>query len=431
MRIGFLLLRDTFFKTMGSLIAASTQRGHHVILLYDEGAVWGAKAYQRVTKDKLLIFEEMGAEAVKFQMNDLATVGLKHQLDMLVTHEGFYFLQDQLEQVQQLRETGTRVVSLAHFFENIRAPLASLEQFDKTFYLSQFAVDTHFLLDGGANTKEPRQRVSMRYEISGSPMFDQLGDLDPETARLHYGIPADKKVVLFFAPVIVEETRWRFYLWADKNKLKRVLRIVREGKWGYLLEALSAPTLYEITRAIREFCDRNDAFLIVKSRAKQRDPEYLKKSADLYLAGTEDSYYPVFTSYELLAAADLCINVMSMSIVEGVAADVPVINIHIPHQEYQPPSPNFYTHEQAYFDAVMNIERAGPFTCAGCINNIDRHDIISWLKDKNLNEILFDQGAAERYKGHYLGITEESSSDRILGSLEKMGTQVELGRVRP
>ena len=407
---------------MGSLIELSIKRGHTVSLFYDPASVSGEKAYQRVTEKKLAVFKAVNANLIEFQLKEFGELGKRYALDVMVLPEGYHMLRAQLEDIARLQASGTYMISLNHFFEIAGNPVEALDYFDKTYYTSQFALDTHFSLakNDSMTAEQLKRKYASKYEIASSPMFDQLIGLDPKHFREEFSVPEGKKVVLLFAPVLAPVTPWRYYVWHDTNRLKKVLRILQNRKWRYFFEALGAQSFKDIVLEIRRFCDENDAYLIVKSRAKQQDPDYLAGIADLYISGYGDIYFPVFTSYKLLSVADLCIAVMSMAVVEAVAAHVPVINIYVPHLDYQARANPLYPDKRNYLDAVMRIDREGPFNFPGCVTTIDRRKFLKWLPKKTLQDFVLDKTALNQYLDSFLGISKEPSSERILNSLGKM-----------
>jgi len=420
MKIGFLLLRDTFLKTMGSLIEASVNRDHQVLLLFTEDPIHGNKAYQRMTREKLPQFLRQSVETVPILLKDLGMVKEKNQLDVLVTLEGYYMLNDYLAEIQEARGNGVKVVSLSHFYENAMRLLESLDYFDKTYYLSQFAVDIHFELNGGGSVDQLKEKYAGKYEAMGSPMFDQLKNIDRRRMRVEFGIPPGKRVVLFFAPAISAETRWRFLVWGQGGKIKHIKQAVKEGYWSVIPDAIFVPSLEEVLEELRQFCERNNAFLVIKSRAKQRDSMYFQEKADLYLSGEGDRYYPVFTGYELLAIADVCIGVMSMSALEAAAMQVPVWNIYVPSAELEYPTNPLYPRQKQFYRMIMGKEKEGPFNYPGVLNNIEPRNIRQWFRESSLDDAAIDPKAAARYAERYLGFSDKASSDRILDSLEEL-----------
>lgn len=405
---------------MGCLILECLDAGHRVTLFYDNQSASGTKAYQKVTNEKLQTFERIGAQIIPIESNELDNLGSEFQIDVLVLVEGFHFFRDRLEKLEELRKKGVRVVSLANFFENLRQPLGQLDYFDKTFYLSSFALDTHFSLYGDPSNELIKTNLATRFEISGSPMFDQMLNLKKNEFRDELGIPLGKKVVVLFAPVVSTATDWRNYLWGEKSKLNRLWRILSHRKFKYLSDALSMPTFADIATSIRRFCDRNDAFLIVKSRLKQDNQDVFEDIADLFLSGEKEVYFPVFTSYKILACADLCISAMSMAVLEGVAANVPVVNIYLPPTEYKSSTSEFYPDKTKYLDAIMNIEHESPFSYPGCVTTIDRGKAAAFFDKRGLKEFMVIQEARTAYVERFLGFAADTSSKRILASIEKL-----------
>ncbi len=70
-----------------------------------------------------------------------------------------------------------------------------------------------------------------------------------------------------------------------------------------------------LAAAVREFCRRNRATLVVKSREKNRDPRFVRRMADR-LVKRDDEVYP-YTSMQLMSAADLCVHFQSGAVLEA------------------------------------------------------------------------------------------------------------------
>lgn len=157
---------------------------------------------------------------------------------------------------------------------------------------------------------------------------------------------------------------------------------------------------------------------MVKSRGKQATPWYLRDAADLFLDGYDDRYYPIFTTYSLLRLADLCITAGSMTAIEAVVASVPAVNIFVPYQDDEPGTDLF----RRYLDATWSNKTVTPLNYPGCVQAVDRRDIVKWLREKRLEDLQVDPSARERYVALYAGITEKPSTERVLDSLEEMET---------
>lgn len=400
---------------MGSLIQASLTQGHKALLFYTPNALEGAKAYQNVTREKLKPLERLGADLVPIKMDELPRLGLEFGIDVLCMQEGFYNLKARLGDLKSLQESGTGLVSLSHFFEIAQQPIEALEHFDKTLYISDYARNLHFELQQAHNgTSAEKKKLMNRLSITGSPMFDQIGKISRDEARKDLGLPPDRKVVLLIDPVIAPTTPWRFHVWRDASKLTRTRDAIRAGNVTWLLEIWFGSTFREIASEIKKFCKRQEAILIVKSRGKQADSPFLSKAADLYIDGFKDEYFPIFSTYMLLAAADLCITANSMAAVEAVAAGVPCLNIYLPHHDRAAGStPGRIKYE----DALLNGASESLMNYPGCILKLDRRKASHWFAQHKIEDVNLDPQRQKEYVRKYLGIEETSASQRILTEL--------------
>jgi hypothetical protein len=410
MKIGFYLPRITHLKTMGKLIQESLTQGNDVVLLYVADAEKGAKAYQNVDVKRLKAFEALGATITAIRPEDIAKLRAKFRIDILCIQEGFYSLRKQLPDLVVLRNSGTKLASLSHFFENTKQPIESLEYFDRTFYLSEFAQDMHFDLHNSQRKKEMASYIS----VSGSPMFDQLQDTNRDQARGELGLPLEKKVVLLIDPVIDRATPWRFMVLRDEGKIKRSREAFRARKVGLLPQIWLGNTFRDVSASIKDFCEREDAFLIVKSRGKQADSKFLSGYSDMYINGLKDDYYPTFSTYKLLAAADLCITVNSMAAPEAVAAKVPCINIAVPHYDRAVPMNKV---EERYYTELLGGAPDSLMNYSGCILKLDHRKARNWFRNHDMGDVQIDARRQQEYASKYLGIEKESSSARILADL--------------
>lgn len=422
LRIGFLILRDTSLKTMGCLIDVCINHGYPTVLFYDDTAISGSKAYQRITPEKLNAFGNKGAILVNFNISELGNICNKAQVDVLVTHEGYYNLKDKLNEIVQLRRKGMKIVSLCHFFEIAGQPLDALTFFDKTYYPSEYARDLHFQLKAPSHqVQQELSRYEGLHEVAGSPMFDQLANLDRKRFKKDIEIPDEQPIVLLFAPVLSRTTNWRYYVWREPDRKKRIASVVGDKKWRFLWEAAVGHSFFDIVKAIRAFCDKHGARLLIKSRLKQNDPAYLSEWADQYYDGRDDTYFPVFSTYKLISAADLCIGVMSMSVVEAVAMSKPTLNIYIPPSvEYPKEYTNISKEERAYLNAVMK-KQDGPLSRSDSMVILQRHQILPWFNDHETLDFEINEEAVREYKKRFLGITDIPSSTRIFNSLITLG----------
>lgn len=402
---------------MGSLIDAAIKDDHDVILFCeDSGRDLGDKDYQQITLQKLASFKSKASKIIS--VRSVEGVLETDSLDVLVTQEGFHSLKKDLDGVTAVREKGVKVVSLAHFFEIARRPVTALDHFDLTLYTSEFCRDLHFDLQCPPERREKeKQSRSSQYAVTGSPMFDQIGAISRQQARRELGVHDDARVVLLVAPVISPITPWRFYVWGEGGRSKRSLDALRAGKPQFLWEIWTGNRFAEVVQAIGAFCDRASAALWVKSRGKQKDPAYLQAAADRYVDGFDDSYYPVFTTYKLLAAADLCITANSMAATEAAATGIPCINLSVP---YIDKASEWSSKKIAYQTKLLGGEAESLMNYPGVITNIDRRYAKAVFLRSELKEFTVLQESHTEYVKKFLGIGELSASERILIKLQKL-----------
>jgi hypothetical protein len=418
MKTGYLLNRITYLKTMGSLIQASLEHGHEVFIFYIPNALKGAKAYQNASGEMLQPIEKLGAEIIEIGMEELSNLRGRFGIDVLCMQEAFYNFENSLDILKEVRDSGVRLVSLAHFFEIAQKPLAALKPIDKTFYISDFARKLHVELQGSeGGQSELMGSGADRWAATGSPMFDQIGTVSREEAGRELNFPSDRKIVVLIDPVIAPTTPWRFHVWRDASRLSRARDAMLAGKFSWIAEIFFGNTFREIALEIRQFCDRQNAFLVVKSRGKQANSPYLSSIADVYIDGLEDEYFPVFSTYKVLAAADMCITVNSMAAPEAVAAGVPCVNIYVPHHDRAAVSSPERT---KYEDALLSGAPDSLMNYLGCIWKVDRRNARTWFKDHDLADVKIDPQRQKEYVAKYLGIGEESASQRILAELESL-----------
>ncbi len=408
---------------MGVLIDACLNQGLDVYIFYSGETSDPGKSYQNATPANIPRFPDRQPQYVACQPHEISLLAAEYRLDAFITHEGYHTLQGfgQLESVRTLRQQGTAVFSLTHFFEVSRLPLEALDHFDLTFFMSEFGIELMF--DLNAATPAERAHYRPRMATAGSPTFDQLAGLDQTAARAHFGLPPDRPVVVLAAPVLSPVTLWRWVVWREPALRTRLKRALSARRLDFLPQIFSGPSFERCVAAVRAFCDRHNAVLVVKSRLKQDDPPYLIAAADHYLDGADEEYYPLFTMYRLLAAADLVVSAQSMSLVEAVAANVPAVNIHVPFREIDEPSRSTYAR---YLEVLLGSAPDSLMNTPGCMWSQPWQSFPRWLNGKTLADFRLDSTRADEYRQHYLGMEATPSSQRILDTIrDYLNTPVE------
>ena len=414
MRLAFLLQRSTDLKSMGPLAAKALEKGHEALLFYFEEVEAKNKEYLKVRQKHFAPLVEAGASAHALNLQEVATIK-NFAVDALIIQEAFHSLNSNLDALENLRKSGIKLISIAHFFEMSKTPLDALKLFDKSIYLSKFARDLHLSLAGKSKKLDYEKNVGQYSAVAGSPMFDQFRNMNKEQVRKKLGIESGKKVVLLIAPVISFNTPWRFHVWRDASKYKRATDAIKRGRFNYLWEILTGTTFRDLFHEIKQFCERNNAILIVKSRGKQQDLLYITDAADMYFDGQDDQYFPQFSSYQLMSAADLCITVNSMAAIESVIAGSPCINIYVPHHDRATPSTKMI---ESYDEVLMGGSKHSLMNATGLIKKIDRRKAPGAFRNNEWEQLVFKTKDYGDYAEKYMGFQEISSSEHVIRIVE-------------
>ena len=311
MTIGFLVLRNTYFKFFGPVIEQALKSGHQVFCLHDYNQPKeGSKGYQFPDIERAPVFQNGKPLFLSFKSNEdfieqalNAGVQAIVSIDFLKSH---FFLQE------KLKEKGIFWFSLQNGFDS--GPLSGehLEKPNKFFVYSPEWTEWMFdYLRKTGKTQEAdfsvfKQKLNNKVEAVGFWPVEQQKLIDSEKVRNKWAIPNGKKVVLFL-PFPFGSSLKKFWT-----------------KYVYGTRFFSKENDYNVCSSVKEFCEKNNCYLLVKSRQKDPVRNYLKKMADKVLY--DEEFYPS-TIMECLSVADICFNFYSTAAIEAVSMSVPNVCI--------------------------------------------------------------------------------------------------------
>lgn len=212
---------------------------------------------------------------------------------------------------------------------------------------------------------------------TGMTSLDAFPLVDPERVRKKYNL--DRPVVLLFTLKLGVPHLWR----------KTAFR------WFHYPG---------IVYAIKDYCAKRGALLVVKTREKNRDPGWLHRLADRVI--TDESVWP-YTSAELVSAADQIIHFQSGAVFEAVAANVPQLSIRVP----QPHLEHLRGH-RVFFSQ-------GPYTLQhwrGVVQSVDYTEACGVIRDGMM--VPVDQVARQQYAQRYVGPLDGKSASRAVDVVE-------------
>ncbi|MFH1559063.1 MAG: hypothetical protein ABIC19_00880, partial [Patescibacteria group bacterium] len=238
----------------------------------------------------------------------------------------------------------------------------------------------------------------------GNPILDSVYDLArPEEIRQKYRLPQNKKIVLLL-------TLDPFYPWAKwvftaQSKIQLFLnfRLHRDPK---LIIKYCRDTSYkQILQALRNWCEKNNALLIGKSRSRHREPLFLKEICHKVILEDKD-WYPIMST-ELMSIADLLVNFNSAGIWEAAFFKVYGLTIDV-----------LDTPGRSHLLPFRRDPKMYQFKGVG--RWIDYKKFPGFLERHSLSDFKVDKNQQKKYIKRYLEFEKPQASRIIINHLIKM-----------
>ena len=229
------------------------------------------------------------------------------------------------------RAASVRLYSVDYVLETLTSDPEAYRVIDVTFYATEYERRLHWDLLGGA-----LRRGGARGEPRGAQRGLRLHHARPARprgpgrgTRRRLGIAAGRPVVLLMSLKMAVPEPYRRYVWSDGLRGSRARRWRRSRSRGPRARDLEGQWLPRAVDAVREFCRRSGAALVVKSREKNRDPRFLRRGRGRVRGDRRRRCIP-YTSIELMAIADLCVHFQSGAALEAALAAVPSLSVKVP-----------------------------------------------------------------------------------------------------
>lgn len=270
----------------------------------------------------------------------------------------------------------------------------------------------------GCDILEEKKIIIKKCISIGWPQVDQLKDLDTSVIRRKWNLPEGKKVVVFL-PLDVdsfgenEETTRNRNLYYQKSRWEQCKLVFSDKaywKWRYLKKVILGINDAALVAKIKEFCDKNNAILIVKSRKrdttkKQQVPIYLEAVADKVVY--DESFYPA-TIMEVLKIANLCINFYSLAVTEAAHAHVPCVSVK-PFDRYSTSFKELKNFSGTFFEFCDFDIFDAPF-----IEKITADDFIENFGNRSLKNFSSDELNFKNYIDYYFTGGDKNASEKLV-----------------
>jgi hypothetical protein len=256
------------------------------------------------------------------------------------------------------------------------------------------------------------QFLKGKVAFTGNPNLDIGPELERERIRKEFRIPSNKKVVLLL-PINLTywpgEWPWFYLAEAGLKQIRQLFRAVRNEGWSFLANywhwAILGWNDDNLVKAIRQFCDKNNAMLIVKARKKDALRKGTKELADIAIY--DESYYPS-TVYKLMQVADLCIHFYSTAALEAAYFGTSSLCINRPNLDI------------AMHRLWRTNRIGGAFNFPGVNKWMSIPSAIRALPFISLENFAMDPKARNRYVNKYLGSSDELASRKILEIVDNL-----------
>jgi hypothetical protein len=411
-RVAFLIERRNAYQTLAPIIDEALRQGWEVACWHDVShPTRGVKGYLYPSLEAVPAFRHGAPAARPF-----------HGAEEL----GRWLADDRVEAVVSLQHRGKwlsgpagatepRWIGIQHvadFFQNT-GPEGLLAYDGAAVYSDWWVSWAVAYFRGLGRLADPEAfaaQLAARMTVTGRPMLDQRPQIDPVAVRRRWGIPAAQPVVVF-SPLTGRAgppAFWPRKIYLEPNRLKQAASVLLSGHAEYWPHVRAGWHDGAMAHALRAFCDRHDAYLIVKSRQKSPIPRYLAAVADRCLY--DESPYPA-TVLEALSIASLCISFYSSIVLDAVAMGVPHLCLSFSGEDYYRHSGRPPEYVQR-FNLSFNTEEGGLYRFAGACAALSIPEAIERLPRWPLAPM--DPQARARYVEQFLGFDDGRCAARVL-----------------
>ncbi|HTO10549.1 MAG TPA: hypothetical protein VMQ51_03175 [Candidatus Binatia bacterium] len=246
-----------------------------------------------------------------------------------------------------------------------------------------------------------------RGTVVGFPQMDQLQHADGRALRRRLGIEGGRPVVLYcpFPFNSNPRTFWVRHIYGASRLHQRLAVRLPAGR-RYACHVENRWDDRSVVDAVRAFCDANGAVLIVKQRAKDPVPGYLRRAADRIVRDhAAASDYPS-KLLELMSIASLCFHFFSTVAYEAAYAGVPSVCITADGNDL-----GFASIWQEWF---LSETAGSSFNFPGVTYPMRIPDIVRELPMRRLADFPVEPAARAQYLEKFIGADDGKASDRLL-----------------
>ena len=416
MKIGFIVHRTIYYKYFGPIIDEALRRGHEVACLHDYSQPkTGMKWYSFPYLESAPSFRFGVPHLISFNGDDeFLKMVEKHNIDVLVS---IHFLPQYIDLYNKLKKEGVFWVAIQHTIDTI-AVSEYLSMPDRYITYSDATLDwaLYYLSNQGVIRKQDvsdyKEKLKSKVKSIGLPELDQLNMIDPKEVRREWDIPDEKTVVLLlpFPFGSSSDKFWAPFIYGMDNHIIQLPIAMLSLKIRYMKQVVHRWNDKNVVKSVKKFCEKNNAYLLVKSRLKDPVRNYLSSVADKVLY--DESYYPA-DILKCLSISDMCINFLSTTVTEAIPAGVPNICIS--------PDPRDYADIRTSLGRmIFNSGAKEIFDFPGASYMLSIPEAVDTLPNKSIQDFPLDSNRQKEYIKKFVGYSDGKSAYRALNEIEKI-----------
>lgn len=416
MRIAFLIERQAYYKVFGSIINEALISKHQVFCLHDySNPKTGPKGYQFPSLDQMPLFKSGAPESISFNNQEellriIKNKGIEAIVTVLVIPK-YIPLSKELKKLGVFWAAIQSSADLASQGSCLHLPDRYLIYSGTWLELSMACLAGKGVIkqeDIPAKTEALKSRV----KSTGFPEIEQIGLIDPDSVRTEWGIPKGKPVVLFlpFPFHCTSDKFWAPFIYGLHNRLLQLPLALLSFNRRYISQAWHRWNDKGVTMAVKKFCQKNNAYLLVKARKKEPPRKYLTKIADKVIYN-DDSYYPT-TILKCLSVSDICLNFFSFTVLETVPMGVPNVCIAPSLKDYK-------NLKAAAFQTIFKKQRQ-IFDWPGLSYILSIADAIKLLPEKSIKDFPFLKEKQNQYLQRFIGKKGDNCSKNAVIEIENL-----------
>lgn len=266
-----------------------------------------------------------------------------------------------------------------------------------------------------ADRQDFESALQEKAALVGLPELDATRLIDPDEVRRRWGIPPRQPVVVLlpFGQGTGRAAFWPRRICGEPNRFKQAVNMVAAGRFEYWPAVMRGWNDARVVKALRTFCDRNGAYLVVKSRRKTPIPAYTEAVADKCLY--DESFYPA-TILEALSIASLCVSYYSGAVLEAIPLGVPHACVTFEADDYFGGTDSV----PAHFGRFFTTEEGDAFKFRGVSSTFTISEAIDRLPAMSLQDFAMNTDAQARYVEKFLTRHDGTGAARTLDAIERV-----------